>query len=277
MSKAAGPYKERQALIERGFYPVNDRSALAWKYYDPDQSALWMALGDTLLLCRVPPADARTANSSRDLLKIESRFQFSASGAEPEGYSVGHPAFAERRTCEKIGADRFATELSGLLERNDFMAFRKQANFALDVGANTLLRVKLLHRHQLLLGMGETPFHEFVVAVRRAGLYFEPQGQPCTFSAGFLASDRIREVRIDHEGSSGVLLHIAVTAGKNLDKSAQLNFAVLGSSISPETETKTSRFGTVTQTHERVHSPSGAENILTAIAWLIDRTWHQNK
>ena len=276
MSKAAGPYKERQALIERGYYPIKDRSALAWRYYDPDQSALWMALGDTLLLCRVPPVDARTANSSRDLLRIESRFRFSTSGAEPDGYSVGHPAFPERRACEKIGAVRFSTELNGLLARNDLVAFRKQADFALDVGANTLLRVTLLHRHQLLLGMGETPFHEFVVAVGRAGLYFEPQGQPCTFSAGFLAFDRIREVRIDHEGSSGVLLHIAVTAGKNLDKSAQLNFAVLGSSISSETETKTSRFGTVTQTHDRVHSPSGAENTLTAIAWLIDRTWHKN-
>jgi hypothetical protein len=275
MGKAAGPYKERQALLERGYYPIKG-SALAWKYYDPDQSALWMALGDQLLLCRVPPADARVANSSRDLLRIESRFRFSVSAAEPDGYSVGHPAFAERRTCEKIGADRFSTELNGLLKRNDFVAFRKQADFALDVGANTLLRVKLLHRHQLLRGLGETPFHEFVIVVGSAGLYFEPQGQPCTFSAGFLASNRIREVRIDHEGSSGVLLHIAVTAGKNLDKSAQLNFAVLGSSISSETETKTSRFGTVTQTHDRVHSPSGAENTLAAIAWLIDRSWHKN-
>ncbi|MBZ5623311.1 MAG: caspase family protein [Acidobacteriia bacterium] len=269
MGKAAGPYKERQALVERSYYPIEDRSALAWRHYDPDQSALWMALGDTLLLCHVPPADARTASSSRDLLRIEGRFRFSASGAEPDNFSVGHPAFAERRTCEKINTDRFVTELNGLLERSDFVAFRKQADFALDVGANTLLKVKLLHHHA-------TGFHEFVIVVGRAGLYLEPQTQPCTFSAGFLASDRIQEVTIDHQGSSGVLLHITVAAGKNFDKNAQLNFSVLGSSISPETETKTSRFGTVTTTHDRVQSPSGAKETLSAIAWLIARTWPKN-
>lgn len=269
MGKAARPYQERQALIERGYYPIENRSGVAWKHYDPDQSALWMALGDTLLLCRVSPADARIANSSRDLLRIESRFRFSASGAEPDGYSVGHPAFSERRTCEKIDADRFVTELNALLGRNDLVAFRRQADFALDVGANSLLRVKLLHHHA-------TGFHEAVLVVGRAGLYFEPQTQPCSFSAGFIASDRIHEVKIVRQGSSGVLLHIAVAVGKNFDKSAPLNFSVLGSSISPEAETKTWKFGTVTTTRDRVHSPSGAEETLSAVAWLIARSCPKN-
>ena len=261
MGKAAGPYKERQSLLERSYYPIRG-SALVWKHYDPEQSALWMALGDKLLLCAVPPADARVANSSRDLLRIESRFRFSASAAEPDGYSVGHPAFAERRTCERINADRFVTELSGLLERNDLVAFRRQAAFALDVGANTLLKVNLLHHHS-------TGFDDFVMVVGRAGLYFEPHGQTCTVTAGFLASDRIQEVSIVRQGSSGVLLHIAMASGKNLDKSAPVNFSVLGSRIAQEAET--SRFGGVTITRDRVQSPAGAENTLSAIGWLIDR------
>ncbi|HEY6393313.1 MAG TPA: caspase family protein [Bryobacteraceae bacterium] len=261
MAKAVAPYKERQALIERGYYPIKD-SVLTWKYYDADQSALWMDLGGTLLLCRVAPADARAANSSRDLLRFESHFRFSASAAEPDGYSVGHPAFAERRACERINADRFVTELNGLLGRNDFEAFRRQAGFALAVGANILLKVKLLHHHS-------SGFDEFTMVVGRPGLYFEPHERFCTISAGFLASDRIQTVTIVRQGVSGVLLHLAMTAGKNFDKSAPVNFSVLGSGISPEQET--SRFGGAIITQNRVHSPAGAENTLSAISWLIEQ------
>jgi hypothetical protein len=149
-----------------------------------------------------------------------------------------------------------------LLEKRDFEAFRRQAALALDVGANTLLKVTLLHHHA-------SGFDEFVMVVGRAGLYFEPHGQLCTITAGFLASDRIQEVTIARQGSSGVLLHIVMTAGKNFDKSAPVNFSVLGSGISPEAEP--SRFGGATVTPNRVQSPPGVEDTLSAIGWLIDQ------
>jgi hypothetical protein len=77
------------------------------------------------------------------------------------------------------------------------------------------------------------------------------------------------------EGATGVLLNVVVSSGKNLEKRTPLNFAVLGSSIAQEAETKQSRFGSMTTTKDRVQSPTGADDQLAAIAWLIDQVRSQ--
>ncbi|MBZ5623310.1 MAG: caspase family protein [Acidobacteriia bacterium] len=141
MGKTVEPYKVRLAVIEGAYYPIKDRSALVWRYYDPDHSALWMTLGGTLLICAVFPADARIANASMDLLWMESRVRFSHSATEPYDYLVGHPAFLRRGACATN--DDVITFLTGLLEKNELMAFRQLVDFALKIGTEFVFKIQL--------------------------------------------------------------------------------------------------------------------------------------
>jgi len=201
MSKAAGPYKERQALIERGYYPIKDRSALEWKYYDADQSALWMTLGGTLLLCRVPAVEARVANASMDLLRMETRVRFSPSAAEPYGYLVGHPAFSGQITCETMN-DRFVTELTSLLKTDDLVAFRRQADFAIGLGAELVFKIKC---------GGYLPVFDGLVTVSKTAVSFtSPAMRDLMIFRGFAVSpDKILELS-NHPQQRCVHMKVAI-------------------------------------------------------------------
>src|ERR1039458_9665691 len=145
------------------------------------------------------------------------------------------------------------SELEVLVERNDLTAFRTKATIVLDAGADELVTIKLLHHHA-------NGFHDAMLTIRRSGLVYEPQGD-CTWTAGLIPIDRLEDALVVKEGSSGVLLRIVVATGKNRISRGQLDFAVLGSSIGEETETKPMKvgaviFGTSTTTRNRVRSPS---------------------
>lgn len=151
-------------------------------------------------------------------------------------------------------------ELKPLLERGNYAAFRERAEAVIDSDAEQLIDVKLLHHHA-------SGFHESQLTISRTGIFFEPLGE-CTIRPGLIPIGQIKDVQLERQGSSGVLLHIQARR--------TLNFGVRGSSIGTETESKDLsvgrvNMGTLRTTRNRVRSPSGAADRLSAILWLISR------
>lgn len=174
----------------------------------------------------------------------------------------------------EANAERLASELRSLLERAQPSAFRDKAGVVLEYAGDNLLDIRLLHHHA-------SGFHEAKLTVKRSGLLYEPLGQ-CQWSAELLPWSRISRTAISRQGTSGVLLLVEVAAGKNFDKKVPLNFAVLGSSIGQESETKPLKagrvtFGESTTTRNRVRSPSNAGASLTELAWFIDQAQSMNR
>lgn len=174
----------------------------------------------------------------------------------------------------ETNGESLASELKGLLDRGDSVAFRAKANVMLEYATDNILEVRLLHHHA-------TGFHEARLTVKRSGLLYEPLGQ-CQWTTELLLWNRISRTAINRQGASGVLLLVEVAAGKNFDRKVPLNFAVLGSSIGQESETKPIKagrviFGESTTTRNRVQSPSGAAEVLTDLGWIIDQTGNMNR
>jgi hypothetical protein len=168
----------------------------------------------------------------------------------------------------QANSDSLISELRNLLDRGDSDSFRARATALLEYGGDKLLDVRVLHHHA-------SGFHEARLTLKRSGLLFEPFGQ-CQYTAEIIPWPRIARTAITRQGASGVLLLVEVTAGKKLDRKVPLNFAVLGSSISQESETKPLAVGRVTlgqstTTRNRVQSPTSAAKFLTDLAWFIDQ------
>jgi hypothetical protein len=174
----------------------------------------------------------------------------------------------------EANSENLTAELRGLLERGESDAFRTKAKVILEYSGDKLLDFKLLHHHA-------SGFHEAKLTLKRSGLLYEPLGQ-CQYTAELLPWNRISRTAITRQGASGVLLLVEVAAGKNFDKKVPLNFAVLGSSIGQESETKPIKagrvtFGESTTTRNRVQSPSRASQVLADLAWIIDQAQGMNR
>lgn len=168
----------------------------------------------------------------------------------------------------QANSDGLISELRSLLDRGDSDSFRARAAVLLEYGGDKLFDVTVLHHHA-------SGFHEARLTLKRSGLLFEPLGQ-CQYTTELLPWNRVARTAITRQGASGVLLLVEVAAGKKLDRKVPLNFAVIGSSIGQESETKPITVGRVTvgqsiTTRSRVQSPTSAARFLTDLAWFIDQ------
>ena len=174
----------------------------------------------------------------------------------------------------EANGENLSSELRSSLGRGDSDGFRAKARVMLEYAGDKLMDLRLLHHHA-------SGFHEAKLTLKRSGLLFEPLGQ-CQYTTELLPWSRVSRTAITRQGASGVLLLVEVAAGKKLDRKVPLNFAVLGSSIDQESETKPLKagrvtFGDVTSTSNRVQSPANAATVLTDLAWLIDQTQSMNR
>jgi hypothetical protein len=259
--------------------------------YPRTERRILLAEGGSREYVRLRPVPAKLnieLNVEDALVEISSLGTYRAPVRELElppgtyAVSIRAPLFLPYRTSVTVDAGQLSTleaklepdletlesELQRLLARNDLDRFRTKATLAYKAGAYKLATIKLLHHHA-------SGFHEAVLTIQRSGLYYEPHGA-CNWEAGLIPLDRIKEVAVVRECSSGVLLRVVVATGKNLESRHPLNFAVLGSSIQQETVLKPLtvggvNLGAVGTTRNCVWSPWAAHDTISTIAWLISK------